>query len=47
MHLHGFYFDVERQGDGIIESAIPAAEQLHVVTQLRAAKLALTNQTKV
>ena len=37
MHLHGFYFDVERQGDGARDEAIAPSRQLHVVTHLMAA----------
>ena len=36
MHMHGFYFDVERQGDGATDTAIPANDRLHVVTHLMA-----------
>jgi FtsP/CotA-like multicopper oxidase with cupredoxin domain len=34
MHLHGFYFDVERQGNGERDEAIPPSRRLHVVTHL-------------
>jgi len=34
MHLHGFYFDVERLGDGMRESPVADSQPRHVVTQL-------------
>jgi len=34
MHLHGSYFEVESQGDGGHDRAIPAAQRQHVVTQV-------------
>ncbi len=36
MHLHGFYFEAERLGDGMRDEAIPADRRPLVVTQLLA-----------
>ena len=36
MHLHGFYFDVERQGDGSIDRPVSDDGRIHVVTHLMA-----------
>jgi hypothetical protein len=36
MHLHGFYFDVTRQGDGLRDHTLEADERLRVVTHLLA-----------
>ena len=34
MHLHGFYFDVTGQGDGVRDNALEGDRRLRVVTQL-------------
>lgn len=36
MHLHGFYFDVESQGDGLRDTALSAGQRQKVVTRLMA-----------
>jgi FtsP/CotA-like multicopper oxidase with cupredoxin domain len=36
MHLHGFYFDVERQGDGVRDEAIAPGQRPRAVTHLMA-----------
>ena len=36
MHLHGFYFDVTRQGDGLRDQAFAVERRLKVVTHLMA-----------
>jgi FtsP/CotA-like multicopper oxidase with cupredoxin domain len=36
MHLHGFYFDVDYQGDGTTGTSVPSERRLHVVTHLMA-----------
>jgi FtsP/CotA-like multicopper oxidase with cupredoxin domain len=36
MHLHGFYFDVERQGDEARDEAVPTNKRIHEVTHLMA-----------
>ncbi len=33
MHLHGFYFTVTARGDGVLDTILPAAQQLRLVTE--------------